>query len=364
MGDWGKIAQMIVHEDDPYNAEPPPEALAGAQLTPVDVFYGRNHGDIPDIDARAWRLEVAGLVDLPGRWSLRELQDRFPLRRVVATLQCAGARRAGLAAVREIPGETPWGSGAISTAEWGGVRLRDVLDAAGVQDSATDVSFWAPDVSRIPEPPESYGSSIPLRKALGEEVLLAWEMNGEPLPRVHGGPVRVLVPGFIGARSVKWVTGITVTDEPSDNYFQRSAYRLLPAEADPERAGPGEGLMLSSVALNCDFLTPADGSHHPAGPLRVAGYAFAGDDREIARVDVSRDGGTTWRQARLEDHRSPWDWTLWHIDIELPVGRTELVVRAWDTTGATQPEDPGPLWNPKGYINSAWGRLAIHGGGS
>ena len=188
-----------------------------------------------------------------------------------------------------------------------------------------------------------------------------WEMNGQPLPRIHGGPVRVVVPGFIGARSVKWLSGITVRDEPSENYFQRTAYRLLPAEADPERAGPEEGFSLSSVALNSDVLAPEDGSRHPAGPLRIRGYAFAGGDRKVARVDVSCDGGRSWRQADLEGHRSRWDWTLWTMDIELPVGTTELTVRAWDTTAASQPENPAALWNPKGYVNNAWARVHITG---
>lgn len=361
MTDRGKPQDMIVHEDEPYNAEPRPGALAGAHLTPVGLFYSRNHGDIPAVDADDWCLDLEGLVDRPVRFGLRELQERFPVHHTVATLQCAGARRAALMVVRDVPGEAPWGPGATSTARWGGARLRDVLEAAGVQDTASDVCFTAPDVSRIPDTPEAYGSSIPVRKALSDEVLLAWEMNGLPLPRIHGGPVRVVVPGFIGARSVKWVSKIAVRDEPSDSYFQRTAYRLLPVEADPERAGPDEGFALSSIALNSDVLTPEDGSHHPAGPIRLQGYAFAGDDRTVTRVDVSCDGGRSWRQAALEGHRSPWDWTLWHADIEIPVSVTEVTVRAWDTTGASQPEDPAALWNPKGYVNNAWGRIRVTG---
>ena len=133
------------------------------------------------------------------------------------------------------------------------------------------------------------------------------------LPEPHGGPVRVVVPGFIGARSVKWITTITVQIAPSDNYFQSTAYRLLPADADPETAAPGAGLSLSSIALNSDILVPDDGAVIPAGPLTIRGYAFAGDDRGVARVDVSLDDGVTWRQACLQPQRGPWAWRLWSL---------------------------------------------------
>ena len=151
---------------------------------------------------------------------------------MVATLQCAGNRRAGLMAVRDIPGQHPWGPGATSTARWVGVRLGDVLAEAGIRPEATDIAFVAPDVAGEASPPQSYGGSITTGKASADEVLLAWEMNGEPLTVAHGAPVRVVVPGHIGARSVKWVEQITAQDHPSDNFFQQSAYRLLPADAD------------------------------------------------------------------------------------------------------------------------------------
>ena len=358
---WGKRDDFVVHDRAPFNAEPCRSALAKGEITAVDTFYSRNHGPIPDIDRREWRLVVTGLVGQDLTLTFDELTSRFIPRSVVATLQCAGNRRAGLAAVREIPGEDPWGPCATSTAEWLGVRLRDVLDAAGAHaGDDLHVAFTAPDVSCLAVPPQPYGSSIPVAKARSDEVLLAWEMNSAPLPRVHGGPVRVVVPGYIGARSVKWVTGISVQPHPSDNYFQATAYRILPPDADPDTAGPGDGISLSSVALNCEILEPDDGATVPAGPLTVRGYAFAGDDRGVARVDVSLDGGRTWRQADLEPEQSPWSWRLWSLRATTVPGPVTITARAWDTTGAMQPESAAALWNPKGYANNCWARVHLH----
>ena len=226
---------------------------------------------------------------------------------------------------------------------------------------AAHVAFAAPDVSQIAKPPQPYGGSVGLGKALAGEVLLAWAMNGLPLPAAHGGPLRVVVPGYIGARSVKWVEQVNVQEEPSDNYFQATAYRLLPAEADPASAGPGDGISLGAVALNADILQPDGCSVLDAGPAQVTGYAFAGDDRGIARVDVSCDGGRSWQQADLDDEAGPWAWRHWHAVIDLPAGETEITVRAWDTAAAVQPESAAQLWNPKGYVNNSWARLRVTG---
>jgi sulfite oxidase len=289
-----------------------------------------------------------------------QLTSGFTAHSVVATLACAGNRRAELLKVRPIPGKDPWAHGAISTAEWRGARLADVLDAAGVHhDDDLHVAFNAPDVAPEAVPVQSYGSSIPLTKAVSAEVLLAWEMNSEPLPRVHGGPVRVVVPGYIGARSVKWVTAITVQPVPSENYFQASDYSILPPDTDPDTAAPGEGISLSSLPLNCDILDPGDDADIPAGPLTVRGWALAGDGRGICRVDVSLDHGRTWRQAELEPATSRWAWRLWSITVEAQRGPVSLTARAWDDTGVTQPESPVFLWNPRGYANNAWAHVNV-----
>lgn len=359
MAAWGKRADMVVHGAEPYNAEPPLSALAHAPLTPIEAFYTRNHGPVPELDPDTWRLRVGGLVDRALELSLDELTERFAPATVTATLQCAGNRRAGFLAVADVPGEDPWRGGATSTATWTGVRLADVLAAAGIRPAGAHVEFAAPDVCELPDRPEPYAGSVPVAKACAAEVLLAREMNGRPLPAVHGAPVRVVVPGWIGARSVKWVQRITVRAEPSAGHFQTTAYRLQPADADPSDE---TGLSLGPVALNSEILRPADGAAVPAGPTEVTGYAFAGDGRGVARVEVSADGGRSWVQADVEDQDGPWSWQLWRTTVHLRPGPATVTARAWDTTGAAQPERPEHLWNPKGYLNNSWPSITLAAG--
>ena len=197
MAMWGKRDDMIVRDRMPFNAEAPASVLIADETTSIDAFYARNHGPIPDIATEHWRLRVDGMVEKPLELTYEQLTTEFDAHSVVATLACAGNRRAELMRVRPIPGKDPWAHGAISTAEWHGARLVDVLEAAGVrQDVASHVAFAAPDVAQEARPLQPYGSSIPLSKAASAEVLLAWQMNGHPLPRVHGGPVRVVVPAI------------------------------------------------------------------------------------------------------------------------------------------------------------------------
>jgi sulfite oxidase len=176
----GKRGDMIVHSTEPLNAEPPRAALAEHQLTGTDRFYVRNHGPVPDEHPDTWRLRVGGLVRRPLELSLAALRDSFAHHEIVAALQCAGNRRAGLIKVRDIPGEAPWGPGATGNARWTGVRLADVLAVAGTAPGAGHVAFAAPDVSPLASPPQPFGASVPLGKATRGEVLLAWAMNGQP----------------------------------------------------------------------------------------------------------------------------------------------------------------------------------------
>src|ERR1700744_4041347 len=264
---WDKRDGLIVHSADQLNAETPCAALSEHELTSVDAFYVRNHGPVPRTRRDGWRLRVDGLVGRPLELSVAGLRDGFARHEGVAALQCAGNRRADLLRVRDIPGELPWGPGAAGNARWTGARLADVLAAAGSRPGAGPVAFLGADVSAQASPPQPFGGSVPLAKALCPEVLLAWAMNGEPLAPVHGAPIRVVVPGYIGARSVKWVERITVQTGPSDNYFQATAYRLLPPGADPATAGPADGFALGPFAVNASILVPGENARVPSGPV-------------------------------------------------------------------------------------------------
>src|SRR5205807_1059650 len=238
MSRYGKRADLVVHEREPFNAETGPAALAEGPLTATDAFYVRGHAAVPEIDPEAWRLHVHGAVERDLDLSLVTLLEAFREREVTATLQCAGNRRAGLIAIRDIPGEAPWGPGATGTATWTGVALAEVLALAGPLREAAHVGFEGADLCPEAKPAQLFGGSIPFDKARRPEVLLAWAMNGEPLPLIHGAPLRVVVPGYIGARSVKWLERIEVRTRPWHGYFQNVAYRLLPEDQAP---GPGAG---------------------------------------------------------------------------------------------------------------------------
>ncbi len=339
-----KRADLLVHDDQPLNAEPPPEALHGP-LTPVDAFYVRNHGSLPAAEPGALRLRVDGLVDRELELSLDQLRDGFAVREVEATLQCAGNRRTDLMAVRPIPGELPWGPTAIGTARWRGASLADVLAAAGVRDGAHHVAFLGGD-----EVTDSgrFGGSIPLEKARASEVLLAWDMDGEPLAPEHGAPLRALVPGYIGARSVKWLERVTVQAEPSDNHFQAVEYRLEPPS-----------FPLGELAVNAAILAPAPDAVVPAGAVPVEGWALTAGPRTVQRVDVSGDGGGTWVQAELLDDQGPWAWRRWRAELDLAPGAAEIVARAWDSAANSQPDDVAAVWNHKGYANNACPRVRV-----
>jgi sulfite oxidase len=345
---------LIVYEEEPFNAETEAAALAEGPLTATDAFYVRGHGAVPEIDPAGWRLRVHGLVERELSLSLSTLREALPERTVTATLQCAGNRRAGLMAIRDVPGEAPWGPGATGTAKWTGVALGDVLALARPARDAAHVGFEGAELSPEAKPVQRFGGSIPLAKACRPEVLLAWAMNDRPLPPVHGAPLRAVVPGYIGARSVKWLERIEVRAAPWDGYFQHVVYRLVPADATP---GPGVGMPLGLVALNADVLTPADGETVAAGPVEIRGYAFAGGEREVARVDVALDG--RWTHAQLLDDLGPWAWRHWRATLDLAPGDHEIRVRAWDSSAATQPEDVAALWNPKGYVNNACPRIHV-----
>ncbi len=351
-------SDLIVHSTLPYNAEPSLAQLRAAMITPQAAFYVRSHGDIPRLDPARHRVTVGGLVDTPLDLSLHDLRGRFPERRVTAVMQCAGNRRADLQAVRPTSGD-PWAPGAIGNAVWTGVGLADVLRAAGVADDPSlHVAFDACDEVEMPDEGRfSYGASIPIIKAMAAEVLLATAMNGEPLTPEHGAPLRVVVPGYAGVRSPKWLRAITVQQLPSANHMQQRDYKLMPPHVTAETVDWRQGITIYDMPLNAAICEPAPRAELRAGPTTLRGYAIA-TARPIARVDVSGDGGRSWQQADLEPG-APWSWTFWTATLDLAKGGRELAVRAWDGAGQTQPALPDDTWNFKGYLSAAWHRVQV-----
>ncbi len=351
---------LIVHSDHPFNAEPPLHRLRAAFITSQSDFYVRTHGTIPRLDAATHRLRVDGRVARPLDLSMRDLRERFPRRSVTAVLQCAGNRRADMDAVRPVSGDK-WAGGAIGNARWSGVALADVLRAAGAADDpALHVAFSSRDEIDMPaEGRFRYGASIPMGKAMAPEVLLAFAMNDETLAPGHGFPLRAIVPGYAGVRSAKWLEAITVQDTPSDNHMQQRDYKLLPPDVTANTVDWEAGIPINEMPLNAAICEPAAGATVPAGRVTVRGYAVA-TARDVTRVDVSADGGLTWREAGLEhDTGAPWSWTFWQATLDLPPGEHELTARARDSAGQAQPEHPGTLWNFKGYLCASWHRVRV-----
>jgi len=356
-----KHPETIVQAEQPFNVEPPLNLLRESFVTPKELFYVRNHGSLPEVDPDNYRLTVSGLVEQALELSLQQIKNEFPKETVMVALNCAGNRREDLMKVVPIPGEIPWYAGAIGNAWWGGVPLREILQAAGVKEEARHVAFEGLDEVEEGESP-NFGGSIPLKKAMSPDVLLAYEMNDQPLSSEHGFPLRVVVGGYIGARSVKWLSEISLQDAPSSNFFQGKSYRLFPPYVREEPADFSKGLMLGEISVNAAICRPMEGEALPAGSVLVQGYAIAGGERTIERVDLSTDEGRTWVEANLlEDGEGhPWAWRFWEAELQFGPGQHQIVVRALDSAADTQPADPGSLWNFKGYVNNAWHKVKVN----
>uniref|UniRef100_A0A8C3NIS0 sulfite oxidase n=1 Tax=Geospiza parvula TaxID=87175 RepID=A0A8C3NIS0_GEOPR len=291
-GDPPRHPALRVNSLKPFNAEPPPELLTQSFLTPNELFFTRNHLPVPAVEPGSYRLRVEGPGGRALSLSLSELRQRFPKHEVTATLQCAGNRRSEMSRVRPVKGLS-WDIGAISTARWGGARLRDVLLAAGVRDNTGDgewhVCFEGLDVDASGTP---YGASIPLKRALSAEaeVLLAYEMNGRELPRDHGFPVRVVVPGVVGARSVKWLRSVAVSPSESPSHWQQNDYKGFCPSVDWDSVDFGAAPAIQELPVQSAITEPRPGAAVPAGELTVKGYAWSGGGREVVRVSGAKGG--------------------------------------------------------------------------
>lgn len=329
---------LIVRTRRPENYESPLSAL-NSWITANDLFYVRSHYDTPQVALQEWMLQVDGEVDRP--IALR-MDDVLQLEKVTIanTLECAGNGRAFFDP--KVPG-VQWESGAVGNARWGGVRLADVLKKAGVRSSGRHVMFDGADKPPLPTTPD-FIRSIPLEKALDPNTLLAYEMNGEPLPQRHGFPLRAIVPGWYGMASCKWLTTIHVLDREYDGHFMKTAYRV------PRGSDPNDTVGLTEIGVKSVITEPLDGDRVKAGTVRVKGAAWAGE-AEVIGVDISTDGGKTWRPAWLSGPKERFAWRLWEFSWEAKQGGTyTLMARAADSRRRVQPELLA--WNKGGYANT------------
>jgi len=372
---------LITLTAKPRNAETPAAALTANFLTPNEVFYVRNHMWVPRVDAEGapdHDLTVEFPDGTTKSYTLRQLKEKFKAHKITATLQCSGNRRKHMSTEAAATNGLQWNVGGISCAQWEGVRLVDVLRDAGFpveKVHAGDAAIVPADAKHVCFTGlETYGASIPIETAADPraDVLLAYAMNGKPLPPDHGFPLRAVVPGHVAARSVKWLSRIVLSDEESPSQWQRRDYKCFgPNDTSPDwdSAPAIQELPITSAITTTDV----DG----ADRATLQGYAFSGGGREIVRVDVSLDGGKTWDQARLMDsspkdardtrhldHRH-WAWKRWQYEGRLPRDRiqkekdqeqrcTTAVVKATDDSYNSQPESHRGIYNTRGNLATAW----------
>jgi sulfite oxidase len=355
----GKDSGFVHFDAIGLNGGVPSAAAARDYVTPPPRIFTRSHAAVPEIDSASWRLVIGGLVGRPLELSLIELRTRFPVRDVTAALVCAGLRRREFLRLGSLNGELPWGGEPVANIRWRGVSLKDVLAVADVAPDGRHVVMTGLDCVERQGAHFGFGGSIPMEKAQDQDALLAFELDGKPLPPEHGFPVRAFVPGWIGARSVKWLGRIDLSAQPSNNYFRTSAYRMQRSANPDAPLDVTAGDALEEIFLNSAIVTPDMATPLRAGQVDVAGWAIGPRAEAPSRVEVSSDGGMTWIDAVLQPAADRWSWRLWRRSIMLAPGSHELVVRAWDRAGQTQPQSIEETWNVKGYVNNAWHRVTV-----
>jgi sulfite oxidase len=339
-----------------------PEELLDDETTPIARFFVRNNGLLPQPvdDAESWSLTVDGEVERRLDLTVAELKCRFPQKSFRMVLECGGNGRSFFEPEAE---GNPWTHGGVGCAEWTGVSLGDVLREAGLKETALFTGHFGAD-------PDKHGSyerqamsrGVPIAKALDEHTLLVWAMNGEPLPFIHGGPLRLVVPGWPGSLSQKWLTRIWIRDREHDGPGMTGlSYRVPIRPLPPGSNGQDtEARILESMPVRSIVTAPADGRRYPEGTrsIEIRGAAWAGDD-EVARVDVTIDGGATWVEAETTLPRNRYDWVRWQASLILPGnGYYEIFARAIDSQGRAQPFRAAN-WNPNGYGCNVMHRVAV-----
>ncbi len=347
-------ADMLVRSVRPEDLEMPLSGFSD-YITPIEHFFVRTHVYVPKVDLNSWRLRVEGEVAAPITLTMEDLK-KLPQVEIVSVVECAGNGRRFYEP--PIPG-AQWGNGAVGNARWRGVRLADVLKRAGVKASAKEILFDGADVPLGTMP--DFQRSIPVKKALDGNTILAYQMNSETLPAKHGFPLRVVAPGWASDSWVKWLTSIRVLDKEFDGFWMKSAYRIPGKPVAPGTAVPAEQMQpVASLRVKSVIAAPLDGAQALAGmPLTIRGVAWSGDAGPVTAVEVSVDGGRTWKPAAMhQDQRSQFGWRQWEFNwTPSQEAYYTILARARDAAGNTQPLDQE--WNPSGYLWNVVPRVGI-----
>jgi len=345
---------MIIRSVRPEDLEMPPAGFDDF-ITPIGRFFVRSHVLVPKVDLSQWRLNVEGHVSKGITVSMDELR-RMPSFEIIGVLECAGNGRsfydppvAGL----------QWANGAVGNGRWRGVRLRDLLEHAGVKDGAVEVLFDGADVPLGTM--QDFQRSIPLKKALDANTLLAYEMNGAPLPTQHGFPLRAVVPGWAGDSWTKWMTSVRVLDQEFGGFWMKNAYLYPKQKVGPGTVVPPDAMApVTSLRVKSVISFPENGARlEPRKRIVARGSAWSGDAGPVAAVDVSVDGGRTWKPASLRGQATNFGWRLWEYPWTPPDdGPHTLLARARDRKGNVQPSMPD--WNPSGYLWNVVARADVN----
>jgi sulfite oxidase len=326
--------KLIIRSPRPLNAEAPLKELT-SEVTSYDLFFVRNNYDGPEMDPAQYVLRVDGEVENPLTLKLDDLRRMEQVTQTI-TLECAGN---GRSFHRPRATGIQWEYGAVGTALWQGVRLADILKMARPRPTAKHVVPNGNDAPPTPQAPD-FIRSHPISKAMEPHTMIALQMNGQPVPHLHGGPARLLVPGWIASASIKWVNHLTLADKEWDGPFMQRSYR------SPRAEDPKETYSLQSLECKSVIVTPLDGSQFGAGPQTVSGFAWAGEGTIVA-VDISTDGGQTWKSAMLTGTEHRYAWRRWEYPWEAKPGANTIMARASDSLGRLQPPSRPP--DPQGY---------------
>ncbi|KAK0721382.1 Oxidoreductase, molybdopterin-binding domain-containing protein [Apiosordaria backusii] len=350
-----KASDMIHVLQFPYNGEPPGDRLIKTELTNNKDFFVRNHGGIPSIDPTKFTLDICGLVKNPQQLTLAQLQDEslFPRQSNIVTIQCSGTRR--IEQIHEYPGDgdelinAPWGEGAISTARWTGVSLKKIIKhCGGLVAPADNIELYGADTYFKKGNVHNYIVSVPYRKVKSHEVLLAWEMNGHPLPTIHGSPLRAVVYGYIGARSVKWLYKIKAIHRPSTAPVQAKEYLYYTPQIGKQNAQYSNGFSIQDMPVSSAIISPKnmDQIVHE-GKIRLSGG----------------DGGSIWYEVPAGNMSTKYfyAWRTWWIDLPVDAeGWLEMCVRCWDNAMNTQPTFVRSAWNWDLHVTSSCHRVKLY----